>query len=186
MKNVIILGIILIISLTSCTLDKPYEQPSKIESNNQLEKAKVSTFSIGESASDGRLKITVKGVNFKDKITYSKSTEVMGEEYNSSFDFKPKENYHFLILDITIENLQTDKTSSISIPFLSKINDADGYSYDYSLETAYLDKKWEDGDMLPGMKRRGNIAFEVPKNSVGLKFTFQFDVGGQTAVYKLE
>ena len=35
------------------------------------------------------------------------------------------------------------------------------------------------------MKKRGNVAFEVPKNPVGLKFAFKFDVAGQTALFEL-
>lgn len=198
--GIIILAIVGIVFISGCTSDRTYEQPDKIESTPtqtqpetptttppaEPEKPKVSTFKVGESASDGRLKITVNGVSFKDKITYSQTTEIMGEEYTSSFDFKPKENYQFLVLDITIENLQTDKTSSISSLLFFKISDADGYSYDYSLGTAYLDRKWEDGDILPGMKKRGSVAFEVPKNPVGLKFAFQFDIAGQTAVFELQ
>ena len=188
--------LIAVVFISGCTSDRTYEQPTKIESTptqtpsetppTQPEKPKVQTFKVGESASDGRLKITVDGVSFKDKITYSQTTEIVGEEYTSSFDFKPKERYQFLILDITIENLQTDKTSLISSLLFFKVSDADGYSYDYSLGTAYLDRKWEDGDILPGMKKRGSVAFEVPKNPVGLKFAFQFDIAGQTAVFELQ
>jgi|GEM_PF-671978 len=195
--TILLIGVVLI---CGCTSDMTYEQPQKIDSTStqtpsgtptttpsvQPEKPKVSTFQVGESASDGRLKITVNGVSLKDKITYSQTTEIMGEEYTSSFDFKPKENYQFLILDITIENLQANKTSSISSLLFFKVSDADGYSYDYSFGTAYLDKNWEDGDILPGMKRRGSVAFEVPKNPVGLKFAFQFDFAGQTAVFEIQ
>lgn len=202
-SNYLTLLAILLISvvlISGCTSDRTYEQPKKIDSTptqtpsetpsttppTQPEKPKVSTFKVGESASDGRLKITVNGVSFKDKTTYSQTTEIGGKEYTSSFDFKPKENYQFLILDITIENLQADKTSSISSLLFFKVSDANGYSYDYSLGTAYLDRKWEDGDILPGMKKRGSVAFEVPKNPVGLKFAFQFDIAGQTAVFELQ
>lgn len=200
MYGILIIAIIGIFFIGGCTSDRTYEQPEKVESTSiqtpsetpattpqtQPEKPKVSTFKVGESASDSRLKITVNNVSFKDKITYSQTTEVMGEEYTSSFDFKPKENYQFLVLDITIENLQTDKTSSISSLLFFKVSDADGYSYDYSSGTAYLDRKWEDGDILPEMKKRGSVAFEVPNNPVGLKFAFIFDIAGQTAVFELQ
>lgn len=191
----------MLVFISACTVDRPYEQPQKIESKPiesapetqiktstpiQSEKPKVQTFKVGESATDGRLKIAVNGFSFKNKIAYTQSTSFGGEEYKSSFDFDPKENYQFLILDLTIENLQTDKTSTISSFLFFDVSDADGYSYDYSLGTAYLDRKFEDGDLLPGMKKRGNVAFEVPKNPVGLKFAFKFDVAGQTAIFELK
>ena len=193
--------LIILIFLSACTSDRPYEQPQKIESKSvesqpetptitstpaQPEKPKVQTFNVGESATDGRLKVTLNGFSFKDKITYTQSTSIGGQEYKSSFDFNPKENYQFLIIDLTIENFQTDKTSIISSLLFFDVSDADGYSYDYSLGTAYLDRKFEDGDLLPGMKKRGSVAFEVPKNTVGLKFVFKFDVAGQTAIFELK
>lgn len=193
--------LVLLIFISACTADRPYEQPQKIETKTvesqpetpakittptQPEKPKVQTFKIGESASDGRLKVTANSFSFKDKITYTQSTSLGGEEYKSSFDLNPKENYQFLIIDLTVENLQTDKTSTISSLLFFDVSDADGYSYDYSLGTAYLDRKFEDGDLLPGMKKRGSVAFEVPKNPVGLKFVFKFDVVGQTAIFELK
>ena len=127
----------------------------------------------------------INSFNFKDKITYSQSISIGGEDFGSSYDFEPKEGYQFLILDLTIENLQTDQTSTISSLLFFDVSDDDGYSYDYSLGTAYLDRKFEDGDLLPGMKKRGNVAFEVPKNPNGLKFAFKFDIVGQTAIFDL-
>lgn len=188
--------------ISGCTSDKPYEQPSKIESTltqtpsetttnsptppTEPEKPKVEIFKIGESASDNRLKVTVNSFSFKDKITFSSSTNIGGQDYDSSLDFKPKEDYQFLILDLSIENLQTDKTSSISSIIQFKVSDAEGYNYDYSINTVYLEKSFEDGDILPNMKKRGNIAFEVPKNPVDLKFAFLFDIAGQTAIFDIK
>ena len=192
--------VVFLFFISACTSDKPYEQPQKIESkpvesavqtpktsiSAQPEKPKVQTFKVGESATDGRLKVTVNGFSFKDKITYTQSTSLGGEEYKSSFDLNPKDNYQFLIVDLTVENLQTDKTSTISSLLFFDVSDTEGYSYDYSLGTAYLDRKFEDGDLLPSMKKRGSVAFEVPKNPVGLKFVFKFDVAGQTAIFELK
>jgi len=188
---ILIVGIVFI---SGCVSDRTYEQPSKVETPTQEEtqtelpttEPTVKTFKVGETASDGRLAITVNSKSFLDKITYEQTTEIMGEEYTSTFDFKPKSGYQFLILDITIENLQSDKTATVSSLLQFKVSDEDGYSYDYSLGTAYLDRKWEDGDILPGMKKRGSVAFEVPKDAKGLKFSFLFEIGGTTAVFDLE
>ncbi len=177
--------------LISGCVNRPYEQPLKVESSNNIqtsltENPKIQTFKVGESASDGKLKITVNGFNFKDKIVSSHSTEIMGEEYESSFDYKPKEGYKFLIIDITVENIQTDQTATISELLLFDVSDKEGYSYDYSFYTSFLDKNFQGGDLLPGMKRKGNIAFEVSKDVEGLKFAFKFDIAGQTALFELK
>lgn len=207
-----VFALFVLIFASACTTDRPYQQPRKVEEFNtnvplpktstpssesppetpvekpiEPEKPKVVTFKVGESASDSRLKVTLNSFSFKDKITYTQSMNIGGEEYKSSFDFNPKENYQFLIIDLTVENLQTDKTATLVPIFTAEVSDADGYSYDYSLGTAYLDKKLDGGDLLPGMKRRGSMAFEIPQNPSGLKFAFQFDlVGGQTAVFDVK
>jgi len=188
---ILIVGIVFI---SGCVSDRTYEQPSKVETPTQEEtqsepsttEPAVKTFKVGETASDGKLAITVNSKSFLDKITYKRTIESMGEKYTSTFDFKPKSGYQFLILDITIENLQSDKTATVSPLLQFKVSDENGYSYDYSLYTAYLDRKWESGDILPGMKKRGNAAFEVPKDAKGLKFSFLFEIGGTTAVFDLE
>lgn len=148
-------------------------------------KPPIKIFKIGEVASDGKLAITVNRVSFSDKLIYTQIMEIMGEPHTSTFKLKPKDGYQFLILDITIENLlETPTTVSSLLQF--KVFDEEGYYYDYSLfGTRYLDKKWEDGDILPKMKRRGKIAFEVPKNVKGLKFAFLFDISRTTAVFDL-
>ncbi|MBI2659301.1 DUF4352 domain-containing protein [Candidatus Woesearchaeota archaeon] len=205
-------AILVIIFVSACTTDRQYQQPRKVEDFNtnvplpktstpssesppktpvekitEPEKLKIVTFKVGESASDGRLKITLNSFSFNDKITYTQSMNLGGEEYKSSLDFNPKESYQFLIIDITVENLQSDKTTTLVPIFSAGVSDAAGYSYDYSLGTAYLDKKLDGGDLLPGMKRRGNMAFEIPQNTSGLKFTFQFDlVNSQTAVFDIK
>jgi len=192
--GLMIILIVGIVFISGCVSDRTYEQPSKVETQIQEEtqpelpttEPTVKTFKVGETASDGRLAITVNSKSFLDKITYEQTTEIMGEEYTSTFDFKPKSGYQFLILDITIENLQSDKTATVSSLLQFKVSDEEGYSYDCSLGTAYLDRKWEDGDILPGMKKRGKVAFEVPKDAEGLKFSFLFEIGGTTAVFDLE
>lgn len=175
----ILIGIILI---SGCVGEKTYETPTNV---TPKQKPQVKTFKIGETASNGKIAVIVNSIKFLDVIKYNITSEVMGEEYTYTYDYKPKEGYKFLILDLTVENLQADKTVTISSLIQFKVTDKDGYSYDVSFGTAYLDRKWSDGDLLPGQKRRGNVAFEVPKNAQGLKFEFLFEIGGTTAIFEL-
>ena len=189
LSGLILISLILIVGCTSST---PYQQPAVV---HQTVSSKIITptpqtlmkkFSIGETASDGKVKITINGKRFADKITMSSSTSINGKPYTTNMDFKPTHaNNQFLILDITIENLQPDTTQTISTLMQFAVSDADGYSYPYSIYTAYLDKKFSGGDLLPGQKMRGEAAFEVPTNPNGLQFAYKFDYSGKTAVYTI-
>jgi hypothetical protein len=191
--------ILLFVFISGCTSDTAYQQPSTVPSAptlsktpaysapaiTQTQKAIVKSFNIGESATDDQLKVTLNSAKYMDKITYSSSTSVNGQSYTSNMDFPAKAGYKFLILDISIENLLPDKTQRVSELLSFKVSDADGYSYPYSFYTAYLDRKFEGGEILPGQKKRGSAAFEVPNNPNGLQFNFIFDLSGPTAVYKI-
>lgn len=189
----ILIGLIIVSLVLSvgCTSSRSYEQPAQVVQTTTSKfvapttQATVKKFSIGETATDGKLKITVNSKRFADKITMSSSTSINGKSYTSNMDFKPTDGKQFLILDTTIENLQSDKTQTISTLLQFTVSDADGYSYPYSFYTAYLDKKFSGGDLLPGQKMRGESAFEVPTSPNGLQFAFKFDFSGQTAVYTL-
>jgi len=182
-----------ILFISACTTSRPYEQPSKVENPQpqqpaqEPEKPKIQTFKIGESATDGRLKVTVKGISFSNEITKTTTTNIAGEDYSSSFGFKPTAGYQFLIIDLTIENLQSNQTAIISSLFSFKVSDADGYAYQMSFGgLSAIEKAWRDGDLLPGTKNRGNVVFEVPTNPNKLKFSYLFDIAGQTAVFELQ
>jgi hypothetical protein len=185
------LMIVSLVLSVGCTSSTPYEQPAQVVQTTSSKivtstpQSIVKKFSIGETATDGKLKITLNSKRFADKITMSSSTSINGQSYTSNMDFKPIEGKQFLILDITIENLQPDKTQTISTLLQFTVSDADGYSYPYSFYTAYLDKKFSGGDLLPGQKMRGEAAFEVPTNPNGLQFAFKFDYSGKTAVYTI-
>src|SRR3989338_7437618 len=168
-KVLILLFVFVTALIISCTTDRPYTQPTSANHPTEAVPEEISTqksleatkeFKIEESATDGRLKVTVNSINSQDKITFTNRVDYGGENYDTSFDMNPAVGNKFLIVDITVENLQRDQTSLTTSIFTYKIIDEEGYSYDYNLNTAYLDRKWEDGDILPGMKKRGRIAFE--------------------------
>ena len=86
-----------------------------------------------------------------------------------------------------LENLEKDETHPISSILMFNLRDKEGYGYDldFAAFTA-LDKKCEcDGDLLPGMKMRGEIPFEVTKDAKGLQFLFLYGIGETTAVFDL-
>jgi hypothetical protein len=185
----VFLLLVIVVFLSGC-VERQYEQPREVTTTTgpaavTTTQPVVKTFKVGETATNGKLAVTVNSRSFSDKITYTMTSTVMGKEYTYTYDYNPKPGYKFLILDLTVENLQSDKTVTLSSLLQFKVTDKDGYSYDYSIGTAYLDRKWTDGDLLPGQKRRGNVAFEVAADAQGIKFNFLFELGGATAVFDL-
>ena len=85
----------------------------------------------------------------------------------------PKSDHIFLILDCTINNLD-NKPITISSMMMFKLNDKEGYSQD---QNWFLDTKGQlDGELSPGQKMRGEIAFEVEKNQTSWEFIFKPDL----------
>jgi len=95
------------------------------------------------------------------------------------------EGEEYIIIDVTAENLMSDSTFSFSSIIQLQIQDNEGYSYGFDFEGyVALKKAFKDGDILPGQKKRGEIAFLVPENSK-LKLNFLFEISGTTAIFNL-
>ena len=68
----------------------------------------------------------------------------------------------------------------------TEIIDIDGYTYDLDMMgLMYLDKSFKDGNILPGMKKRGELVYEVPSTVKDLKFAYKFDLIGTTALFNI-
>lgn len=137
----------------------------KEEENNPKE---AQTFKIGDTIKMGELIITVNSVR-TDK----------GQEF-----IKPKEGHIFYLVDATIENKSTDSTT-ISSLMMFKLTDNDGYNYNITMgpET----KGQLDGELGAGRKMRGELAFEIPKDSKGLELIFEPNIFGfGQAIIKLD
>lgn len=100
--------------------------------------------SVGDTADFGGLKITLNGV---------KSSQ--GDEY-----FAP-DNDKFIIIDLTIENTK-DESETVSTLMQMTLMDEESFSYDVAL---FADTKGSvDGEIAPGRKVRGEVAFDVPQS----------------------
>jgi len=193
--GIIILLIIGVLLFSGCTSDTKYEQPSNVNNNGTPsettnvpstdtdapapESQGVQTFAVGETATDGELNITVNSIRFTEKID---------EQDNEFLVAEAAQGKEYLIIDITAENIKSDETQSVSTMFSSEIIDDEGYTYtqDFTGLTA-LDKAFKDGEILPGNKKRGELAFEVPKNATTLQFAFKFDMfTGTTALFDVK
>lgn len=196
--SIVALLLISIIAISGCTSDAEYTPPSKVETapsevntpsepqeaapsepKAEPEPPKTQTFKTGETATDNELKVTVNSVNFVSKIDQKDNEFLIAEAPSGK---------QYAIVDLTIENVLTDKTQSVSTMMETTILDDEGYNYDLDFEgfTA-LDKSFKDGEILPGMKKRGELAYLVPSDATDLKFIYKFDLfTGTTAVFDIK
>ena len=192
--SLILLSLVSIIFIYGCESDTTYVPPKKVESipsevktssetpaiaPSEPEPPKIQTFRIGDTATDNQLKVTVNDVRFTSTINEK------GNEFLVAIAPSRKE---YAIVDITVENVLPDKTQSVSTLLGMTMVDQDGYNYDLDFEGfTSLDKGFKDGEILPNMKKRGQIAFLVPKDATDLKFIYKFDVFvGTTAVFDIK
>jgi hypothetical protein len=155
------------------------EPETKLEAETETKPPKTQILNVGETATDNELRVTVNNVDFISMIDELDNQFMIAEAPSGK---------QYAVVDITVENILPDKTQSISTMMETTILDQDGYNYDIDFGgfTA-LDKSFKDGDILPGMKKRGQIAYLVPTDTTDLKFIYKFDLfTGKTAVFDIK
>jgi hypothetical protein len=124
--------------------------------------------SIGQGASDGKGKLTVNSVTFKDKLSDPIPSYAIGKKY--------------LIVEITYENLQQNVTAEVNTNAML-VKDGGGYTFeqasDSMLENPFIVKK----TVPPRENRTGNMVFIVPPSATFLKFEYNF--GANIATFQL-
>jgi hypothetical protein len=117
---------------------------------------------------------TVKFDNLK--ITLNAATEVKEAEFLSP------DNDKFLVIDMTIENVG-DQSEAVSTLLQIELMDADSYTY---TPTIYIDAKGSvDGEVAPGRKMRGEVAFDVPDSDY-YEFIFSDPFTTGQAIWRIE
>ena len=190
----VVILLVAVVLISGCTSDTEYTPPSKVESTpsseetpsetptttpSESEPPKTQTFNVGDTATDNELKVTVNNVKFVSKIDEKDNEFLVAEALSGK---------QYVVVDITIENVLSDKTQSVSTMMETTILDQDGYNYDLDFEGLIaLDKSFKDGEILPGMKKRGELAYLVPSDATDLKFIYKFDLfTGTTAVFDIK
>lgn len=122
---------------------KPEPTPEKTE------------FSMGEA------------VQLKDNVlTVSKVEKSAGSDWDS-----PKDGMEYVIVHVTIENAGKDNISYN--PFDFKIANSQGQITDIGFITVNTDSALESGELTPGGKVSGTLAFEQPKDDPKLQLQYQ-------------
>ena len=104
---------------------------------------------------------------------------VNGVESSSGSDFvKPAEGNEFVVVDLSLEN-KLDESVVVSSLIQMSLKDATGQKYDVNiLASAAGGASTPDGELAPGEKLRGQVAFEVPSDAEALVFVFDPSIIG--------
>lgn len=128
---------------------------------------------LGESVSNGGVTVTVHGVEFTEKI----------EEFPAS-----SEGHEYVVVDFTAKN-GTGRSRLVGITLQLLVKDGRGWLYILGDgPTLALDQSYHQVPKLAaGEKRRGKVAYEVPKRTSPLYWTFGFNLGteGNKTFWKL-
>ncbi len=96
---------------------------------------------------------------------------------------KPKEDYRFAAVDLTIENTG-NTTREISSIIQMYLKDSTGQKYTFHLGAqSIINSGLPDDELQPGEKIRGQIGFQVPKDIQGLLFVFNAEIFGFGKVF---
>jgi len=110
--------------------------------------------------------------------------QALGVSYPSGTDFvKPKEGYKFVSVDVQVEN-QGDSVQEITSIVQMYLKDNTGEKYTFHLGAqSVIDSGLPDDELQPGERVRGQIGFQVPRDSVGLIFVFDAEIFGFGKVF---
>jgi len=179
MKNLTVLVLVIVlVNMVACNA-------SNGESNS-LAQVPSTISSVTESSEVEELNNAQNGTvadRLSGVIRMGESTEVQGLiiTINSSRIGEPAmflnpSDGNIYVLDITFDNT-TDKPVTISSLLQMSIVDNAGYSYDIAL---YTDTKGSlDGEVSPGRKLRGEVAFEIPSDVESIEFVYDPIFGRQ-------
>jgi hypothetical protein len=117
-------------------------------------------YAIGQGATDGKTKVTVNSITFKDKLSDPLPSYAVGKKY--------------LIIEITYENLQ-NVTVNANLNSMV-VTDGGGFTFEQASDSV-LENVFNGNMIQPQEKRNGNILFLVPPEATFLKL--QYDFGNQ-------
>ena len=164
MKKLFLAVALAAVLLTGCsesTVEKVDGDEPKQEAKQEQ---KQETFKVGDT-------VKFDGLN----VTLSKVRESKGDGF-----MKPK-NDKFLVVQLEIEN-KTDKAETVSSLLQMKLVDNEGVSMDVTITG---DEKGQlDGEIGPGRKMKGEVAFDVTKADY-YEFIFENPITTGQAIWKI-
>ena len=124
-------------------------------------------FQLGQTATDGNLKVTVSNERFVESFT------VTGNEQTGHYNQMAKPGWQFMVVDVTIENIQQNSNISVGQSQYNLLH-KDPIHYHFCNTDRYPNGIGTVR-LAPGQKKSGEVACEYEKNSEDLKFEFIFE-----------
>lgn len=138
--------------------------PTKTQERTQ---AQTETFKIGDVLSNGQIEFTVNSARKTNYIS----------DYS-----KPKSGFTYLIVDFSIKNIEIVEGYSFN-PNNVEVEDDKHYTYSYSWDSPNLDKYFDMTSIAKGRTKRGELAFEVPKDAESFTFILKSHMWGKGLAY---
>ncbi len=140
--------------------------PAAPEATAAPEKAPATIGKVGDRVEANGMALTVMKVSKVDKIS----------------DFqKAKAGNTFVVAEVVIENVSAEKAPYNPLYF--KVKDADGFEYNAGISSG--EQALQSGNLAKGEKVRGNVAFEVKKETKGLVLEYKPIVFGNVEPIKV-
>lgn len=178
---VLIVAAIIIGALLDSGSDKKFPTEPTTEQTAQTETA---TEPAAEQENDDLLEMGQTFTTDVWKVTLNGAWITDSVSEKPYMDLKPEAGSLFIRVDITFENITKDTKPFSSMFDQFKISTDDGYSFDEDIMgRASLKTPFEEGNILPGKKRRGNLIFRVNDNVKDAMFEIRFT--SVTARWKL-
>ena len=147
------------VSKSEQPVEQQEEEPEEPEEVEEVENKGPEIYNIGDTVVAGDYAFTVNSVR---------------EDKGGDF-LKPDEGNIYYIVDATVEN-KGDESINVSSLLMFTLIDEEGYTYDITFGP---DTKGQlDGEIAPGRKLRGELAFEIPADAKGLelKLTHHYSI----------
>lgn len=149
------------------------DQPDQARENLRMEEAgQTNQTGDNQQARDTGYKVgDVIKINGT-QLTVNEVTKSAGGEFD-----KPKSENEYVIIRVTIEN--TGNSTISYNPYYFKVQNSQGQITDPAFTIVDQDTALQSGELAPGGKVSGTVAFEQPKNDPKLKLQYTIDLFGQ-------
>jgi len=138
----------------------PAISPSKATAKSSSPKLPTTTYEVGQL-------VSIADDNFDVQLTVHGTREHQGKRA-----LIPNQGNKWILVDTTTAN-KGEKPINLTVVSFG-LMDSQNKEYDVALLAGALeDVKMPTGKIDPGAVRRGEVAFEVPKNAKGLKLLFK-------------
>jgi len=179
-----IIGIIAVILIVfAISMAGSGEKPEKTSQNSNVSISSSPAQNPAKSSKATELKEKYKVGDVVKIGDYTFSVNSFEDNASGGNDYlKPKEGNKFVKINLTIENNGKEKTT-VSTMLQMYLKDSEGTRF---RQTFLMGQKPLDGEILAGDKTKGDIAYELPKNSTGLKFYYNAAwLSGESIVVEL-